>query len=583
MGEIRMKKVKKSPRQPLLNPALQLAQSGISVIPVAGDSASNEPKKPTIRWRRYQKRIMAEAEVRASFTDEARALGIVCGRVSGLVVIDFDDHLRYQRFCRHRPQLAKSYTVKTRRGYHVYFKTAEKVPTHQFDGGDIKGEGSYVIAPPSCIGGFKYRPINNSVPLSLDRCGIDALLNYFHLAGSAKAVPGRQMHMRDSLDLKALYQRLAGDIGRNNALYRVASAARDQGMKRAVVEQELLELHARQLGSGSHRHESRRERLMEARRSILSAFRKGSSGSMYGNAIPNSVREKLLRVQRSSVVARFLDCLVLEGWREEAFFTLVDAMRLGAKYGLNRKSVMQALTGERSTFNGKHIIARRYAEYLDIGGLKGGKRGRPVELVFQAPSVARLLSVMNVSASPSDALAAADLKSSQSYRLALHREYIRRLTPRLSVKGLADRLGVDARTVRRYNQLLGVKATATVGRFELNWETLQQLPRARRGDAGKATAGYWLETADGCRMPAWRHVGAALLKRGAAAVNLCMRRTSLWSLSPDAPLPVRYERLSTDEFVRLRLMREGGDAGSSLAESMGRLLSRKIPGVEVAL
>ncbi|MCY3781861.1 MAG: hypothetical protein OXG78_16220 [Chloroflexi bacterium] len=179
-----------------------------------------------------------------------------------------------------------------------------------------------------------------------------------------------------------------------------------------------------------------------------------------------------------------------------------------------------------------------------------------------------------MSISPSDPITAADLKSSQSYRLALHREYIRRLSPRASMKVLAGRLGVDARTVRRYNHLLGVRATATVGRFALTWERLQRLPRARRGQGGRSTAGYWLETKDGYRTPAWRHVGAALLRRGETGLNVCMRRTSMWSLSPDATVAVRYERLSTEQFLRLRLMRDGRDTGSSVAEPLRRLLSR---------
>ena len=182
---------RKTEQSTVLRRALELRASGISVIPVCGDSAPKEPKKPAIKWRLFQRKIASESELRAAFSDDARALGIVCGQVSCLVVVDFDDHLRYRRFCRHLPQLAGSYTVKTRRGYHVYFKTQEKVPTHQFSGGDIKGERSYVVAPPSVIAGFVYRHVAGDDAVELDRSEVDRLLNYFHVNASVSVVAGK--------------------------------------------------------------------------------------------------------------------------------------------------------------------------------------------------------------------------------------------------------------------------------------------------------------------------------------------------------------------------------------------------------
>ena len=141
----------------LMERAKMLAEAGYSVIPVHGNNAPAEPKRPAVSWRNYQHRIATEAEIERSFKDKVTALGIVCGRVSKLLVIDFDDALRYQRFCRHLPHYADTYTVKTKRGFHLYYRTRQKVPSHQFDGGDIKGERSYVVAPPSEIGTHVYR------------------------------------------------------------------------------------------------------------------------------------------------------------------------------------------------------------------------------------------------------------------------------------------------------------------------------------------------------------------------------------------------------------------------------------------
>ena len=565
-----MKNMAEKTRKELLQRALELTAAGISVIPVYGDSAPREPKRPAMKWRAFQQRVMTKREVRTAFAGEARALGIVCGRVSGLVVVDFDDHLRYRRFCRHRPDLAQSYTVKTRRGYHVYFRTSEKVPTHQFDGGDIKGERSYVVAPPSVIAGFVYERVNGRESIELDRAGVDGLLSYFHVSQSEEGLARVPVATGAELDVCSLYARLYPRMGRNNALYRVASLARDRGLKRADVERRLVMRHALALPRNGHKRESQAARIREAHSTVKSAYA-SSSVDLSSGAVPNSVREKLLCEQRSTVMPRLLDIMAMAGWGSDAYFTMSQAIELCAGYGLNRKSVMAALTGECSSFDGRHIVVRRYVEYLDMRGLKSSGRGRPVELMFQVPSAGRLLSLLNVPMSPCDRIGAQDLASAHAYRRALHREYIRRLSPEASNQALGSRLGVDARTIRRYNRELGVRSTRCVSLMELSWQRLKCLPRRRRKDRAW-TAGYWLETAEGYRAPAWRHVGAALLRRGEAGLKVCLQGSPIRRLSGDAE-SVRYEEISPAEFTRLRLLRDGGYLESNVRRALRRLVS----------
>ena len=113
------------------------------------------------------------------------------------LVIDFDDLLRYQRFCRHLPQYSETYTVKTKRGFHLYFRTSERVPSHQFEGGDIKGEKSYIIAPPSQIGPFTYRCAKNAPEIALRKQDVDRLLNYFHVDSATHHVSGKRIRRRE--------------------------------------------------------------------------------------------------------------------------------------------------------------------------------------------------------------------------------------------------------------------------------------------------------------------------------------------------------------------------------------------------
>ena len=560
--------MKKSHADILLNRAKQLAAVGYSVIPVQGDYSANEPKRPAIKWRQYQRRIAGDKELEAAFAAEVTALGIVCGRVSQLLVIDFDDHLRYRRFCRHLPRFSRTYTVKTRRGFHLYFRVTERVPSHQFDGGDIKGERTYVIAPPSVIGGFEYRAVGEFEVMGLEKAEVDRLLDYFHVSEMVHVVAGKRLGSVPDVDVAELYFRLAGKLGRNNALYRSASAARQQGMSKSEAVKDLLMGHVEEAGDSAHMYETRRERLVEGRRTIESAYRGAVKEFDKSGTLPNCVRERLLKVQGSTVMARFLDALYLEKWKADSFFTLNEAIRMGRTYGLNRKSVMDALTGERAIFDGKHIISRRYVDYLDSGGLKCRKRGRPVELVFQVPSAGRLLSALNVRWTPSDPLSVDDVRSAHRYRLAVHREYIRRLAPQVSVKQLGGRLGVSERTVRRYNRELGVAVTAHIGRFGLTQENIGSLPVLRRGGRKKSTDGYWLETLSGVRLPAWRHIGVAFLKRKERGVQVCMRRPSAYSLSAGLVAAVEFQKLEVSEFVRVRALRGEGVEGVGMMEKV---------------
>ncbi len=559
----------------LMERAKTLARAGYSPIPVQGNNAPSEPKRPAVSWRKFQRRIATDAEIDLLFTEKVTALGIVCGRVSKLLVIDFDDVLRYQRFCRHLPQFADTYTVKTKRGFHLYFRTMEKVPSHQFDGGDVKAERSYVVAPPSAIGNFVYRCINKKSERELLKEDVDQLLNYFHVKSAGHVIAGRPIREREDVDLGRLYRRLAPRMGRNNALYRVASIGREANMSKAEVEKRLLQTHGEMPGHHGHKKETLVERWQEGMRTIASAFVR-ASGAQHGKVgIANSIREQLLKAQRSTVVARLLDIFVLAGWQVDAYFSLKDAEKLGERFGLNRKSVMQALTGDHSSYDGRHIISRRYVEYLDIEGLKGPRRGRPVELAFQVPSVARLLSVLNVRRSPSDVMRIEDVSSAKAYRMAVHREYVRRLSPRSSLALLAARLGLNERTIRRYNRALDVQLTACVGRLKLTREALDWLPKRGWLARSNSTKGFWLEAHDGRRLPAWRHLGSRLLKAAEGDAQICVRHASVFSLEGEARAPLQFEELSLRQVARLLLLRSG-------AEGSGGLRSRLNEAVEAA-
>jgi hypothetical protein len=130
----------------IMKTASDYARRGFSVIPIGRD------KKPAMAWKSAQI-VAAKAEEVHDWFGRQRGLvgvGIVLGRISGgLYVRDFDVAESYQAWSRAHPELAKRLpTVQTSRGFHVYARW-DGVRTTTIGDGELRGEGAYVVAPPS--------------------------------------------------------------------------------------------------------------------------------------------------------------------------------------------------------------------------------------------------------------------------------------------------------------------------------------------------------------------------------------------------------------------------------------------------
>lgn len=145
----------------LLDAALAYAKKGWSVFPC------RENKSPMITGGKgFKEATTDEEQIRQWWKEYPQALiGIATGAVSGIVVLDVDNHSKENNGIESmRDILAKhkdfKFTIKASTpsgGYHFYFK-------HQFDiraqigyapGVDIKSDGGYVIAPPSRVSDTK--------------------------------------------------------------------------------------------------------------------------------------------------------------------------------------------------------------------------------------------------------------------------------------------------------------------------------------------------------------------------------------------------------------------------------------------
>ncbi len=119
---------------------------GWSVIPVTPGK-----KIPAVEWKEYQEVAADVEQIEDWWKREDFGVGIVTGSVSGLCVVDFDGPGATALV-----DLPRTATVATPHGEHWYYgyKDAD-IHNHAkvwSDGGvavDIRGEGGYVVAPPS--------------------------------------------------------------------------------------------------------------------------------------------------------------------------------------------------------------------------------------------------------------------------------------------------------------------------------------------------------------------------------------------------------------------------------------------------
>jgi len=138
-----------------LEAALSYAGRGFSVIPVRPD------KKPFIPWTDYQKRRATADEIRTWFSKHPDAMiGIVTGEISGILVIDCDTPEGYEAIQKHLPEGLLFPIARTPRGgWHLWFiypvGSRITIGTGIMPGVDYRGEGGFIIAPPSVNGNGK--------------------------------------------------------------------------------------------------------------------------------------------------------------------------------------------------------------------------------------------------------------------------------------------------------------------------------------------------------------------------------------------------------------------------------------------
>jgi hypothetical protein len=137
----------------LLKAALEYADLGLSVIPIRSKS-----KKPILNsWRPYQKKRATEKQIRKWWEKWPSAnIGIVTGKISGVVVLDFDfqngGKESLEKFVEQSGGPPETPIARTGNGIHLYYAhpgVEIKNRAGIFPGLDVRGDGGYIVAPPS--------------------------------------------------------------------------------------------------------------------------------------------------------------------------------------------------------------------------------------------------------------------------------------------------------------------------------------------------------------------------------------------------------------------------------------------------
>lgn len=140
----------------ILKFAKMYKKMGLSVIPLHPNT-----KIPLIPWKPYRKKIADDTQILEWFdNDDNQNIGIVTGEISSIAVIDYDDADVYN------PDLTP--TVSTPKGYHCYYNWYEGITNASLGQKtqpiDIRGEGGFVVAPPSIVDGKQYKWLKGKTP-----------------------------------------------------------------------------------------------------------------------------------------------------------------------------------------------------------------------------------------------------------------------------------------------------------------------------------------------------------------------------------------------------------------------------------
>ncbi len=555
------------------------------MIPLLGDLDPSRPKVPAVPWSAFQQYRASLDEHQRWFAEAGFAgLGIVTGRVSQLVVLDFDSEALFNAFKAQYPDLLETHTVRSasRQLPHLYFRLPPSLhlSSQKGQGIDLLSDGCYVVAPPTTFSGQPYKITRGGMPKTLTERDIRRLQSFLNAhkitTPSLVLQPVTQMPVQPlnqpppiypptNDDLHALYHHLAAARGRNEALFHTSLFARDRRLTLQQTQTALVPLHRHHKGSPSHSHENAQQREREALKTIQSAFSRPSRVmkapvTQQHGQLSNSVREALLQ-RKMTYVIRTYEGLLQSGMQPGQRFTADEALkRLAGLVG--RDSILKALKagqGDLRFFSPVSLqktanaVAPNHLEkrskkcfLIESKNQEKIKRGRPKHH-YRLPGNRLMCQILGVKATRADAFEYTDIGTARKTRIALHRELIKRRPGHYPKRWLASRLGISRRTIFTYNHLIPIHSRPMFLETAIHWKTIERLP------LDEPLQGAFLQTLRGKKYPALRQIASRLLASGE---HVCLKQqtASFYWYGDVEPSPLEWVKTTQEQAQKQAVM-----------------------------
>lgn len=199
----------------------KLYDYGFSIIPLKPCD-----KLPKIKWTKYQKERPSEEQITRWFgVKDKPNVGIVCGKVSGITVLDIDNKEKGKKIL--EKISPNTPVVETANGYHIYFRFNNENSQVFVQGLELKSDGCYVVAPPSIHKtGWKYRWLREFNQNNLE---------YF----------SQDMILESEVTNKKLYLAKPEDISmgnRNNTFTSMVGKWLSEGLEETEIKSRLIDI-----------------------------------------------------------------------------------------------------------------------------------------------------------------------------------------------------------------------------------------------------------------------------------------------------------------------------------------------------
>jgi hypothetical protein len=192
----------KNNESPMLEAALEYYELGWSIFPIAPGTKD----QPLVKWKRYQNERASLEQVEAWWSQYPDAnIGIVTGAISGIIVVDIEAGGSAEG-------LPATVTVRTGGGgQHLFFKhpgyeVKNSVRVKELT--DIRGDGGYVVAPPSRSQKGKYEWVLSLQDVDMEEFPVEIMQELVSNSGletKQQAVAGRLVPVGQRNDMATRY------------------------------------------------------------------------------------------------------------------------------------------------------------------------------------------------------------------------------------------------------------------------------------------------------------------------------------------------------------------------------------------